>query len=370
MFSEPHSTKQIEDCVAWAARGRRRRRSSTPPPAGSAATARSASRSSRCAGRSAARSRSLHGTRGPDPAVGDRRAAGRADRRLAGPARGRRARPARPGPGAGQPADRRVRRRGWRPRRRGARRGRAPRAAGPAALYLSSPIGLGHARRDVAIAGSCGSAPRTWRSTGWPSTRSPACWPTPGRRVHPASAWLANETGAHRGRVRRARPARVPGDPPDGRDPGRTTSWCSPTSSPSERLRPGRRRRGLGRRLLPAREPGAQAVRLRLADRLRRLAADARGRRPRGRADRRLQRRDDRAAGPVPAGARPVGLRRQPRGRRGRRLRPRPAADPRLDGGELRLRRLRHRLRPRAAARHGGAAPGAGRRRPASGCAW
>ena len=65
------------------------------------------------------------------------------------------------------------------------------------------------------------------------------------------------------------------------------------------RLRPGGRRRGLGRRPLPAREPRAQAVRVRLDDGLRRLAADARRRPARGGADRRLQRRDDRAARPV-----------------------------------------------------------------------
>ena len=45
-----------------------------------------------------------------------------------------------------------------------------------------------------------------------------------------------------------------------------------------------------------------------------------------GGADRRLQRRDDRAARPLRRAARPVDLRRQPRRRRARRLRPRPAA--------------------------------------------
>ena len=45
----------------------------------------------------------------------------------------------------------------------------------------------------------------------------------------------------------------------------------------------------------------------------------------RGRAHRRLQRRDDRAARPVPAPARPVDLRRRPRRHRPRHVRPRPA---------------------------------------------
>ena len=47
-----------------------------------------------------------------------------------------------------------------------------------------------------------------------------------------------------------------------------------------------------------------------------------------------------------PRAARPGDLRRRPRRHRPRRVRARPAADPRLDGAALRLRRLRHRLRP------------------------
>jgi pimeloyl-ACP methyl ester carboxylesterase len=75
------------------------------------------------------------------------------------------------------------------------------------ALYLSSPIGLGHARRDVAIA-------RELRRQ------------VPGLEVD----WLAQdpvtrvleaegERIPHRVRVGRARPARLPGHPPHGRDP-------------------------------------------------------------------------------------------------------------------------------------------------------
>ena len=90
-------------------------------------------------------------------------------------------------------------------------------------------------------------------------------------------------------------------------------------------LRPLDRRRGLGARLLPAREPGAEARGVRLADRLRRLAADGRRRRARGVPDRRLQRRDDRAHRPLPAAARPGGVRRQPGRRRPRLVRARPA---------------------------------------------
>ena len=102
--------------------------------------------------------------------------------------------------------------------------------------------------------------------------------------------------------------------------------------------------------------PEQKRARVRVADRLRRLAADGGRRRARGVPDRRLQRRDDRAHRALPAGARPRDLRRRRRRRRAGPLRPRAAGDPRLDLAALRLRRLRHRLRsgrvrrPRAAA--------------------
>ena len=105
------------------------------------------------------------------------------------------------------------------------------------------------------------------------------------------------------------------------------------------RVRPRHRRRGVGRRLLPPREPGAQAHGLRLDDRLRRLAPDARRRRAGGVPDGRLQRRDDRAHRALPAHARPGDLRRRPRRHRARRLRARPAGDPRLDRAALRVLR-------------------------------
>ena len=52
-----------------------------------------------------------------------------------------------------------------------------------------------------------------------------------------------------------------------------------------------------------------------------------------------------------PRAPRPGDLRRQPRRHRARRVRAGPAADPRLDRAALRLRRLRDRLRPRASSR-------------------
>ena len=76
----------------------------------------------------------------------------------------RRPAPAGPAPGGTEPAgggDRQAQAATW------VRSGRRPRRA----LFLSSPIGLGHARRDVAIAAELASAARTSRSTGWPSIR-------------------------------------------------------------------------------------------------------------------------------------------------------------------------------------------------------
>ncbi|RDI34499.1 alpha/beta fold hydrolase [Lentzea flaviverrucosa] len=74
------------------------------------------------------------------------------------------------------------------------RRTRTSRTRPPRALYLSSPIGLGHARRDLAIASELRRLhPRL--QVDWlaqhPVTEvlGPA-----GERVHPASAWLAGES--------------------------------------------------------------------------------------------------------------------------------------------------------------------------------
>ncbi|RHA44249.1 alpha/beta hydrolase [Cellulomonas rhizosphaerae] len=65
----------------------------------------------------------------------------------------------------------------------------------PRALYLSSPIGLGHAQRDVAIAAALREQ-RPELQIDWlaqhPVTHVLA---QHGERVHPASAWLRNESG-------------------------------------------------------------------------------------------------------------------------------------------------------------------------------
>jgi pimeloyl-ACP methyl ester carboxylesterase/predicted glycosyltransferase len=74
------------------------------------------------------------------------------------------------------------------------RRARTPRRR-KRVLYLSSPIGLGHVRRDLAIAGEL-RAQHPALEVDWLS-QSPVTefLQRAGERVHPASAWLASESG-------------------------------------------------------------------------------------------------------------------------------------------------------------------------------
>ena len=95
------------------------------------------------------------------------------------------------------------------------RRSRAPRV-----LYLSSPIGLGHVRRDLAVARALREE-RPDVEVEW-LTQSPVAefLVQAGETLHPASRAPGQRVDALRVRVRRARPARVPGGPPDGRGAG------------------------------------------------------------------------------------------------------------------------------------------------------
>ena len=168
------------------------------------------------------------------------------------------------------------------------------------ALYVSSPIGLGHARRDVAIADELRKLHPDLEIEWLAQHPVTAVLEERGERIHPASAGLANESAHMRSESaghelncfqawRRMDEILVANFMIFERDRARRA------------VRPLDRRRGLGGRLLPAREPRAQVGRLCVADGLRRLATDARGRRARGIAGRRLQRRDDRAHRPLPA---------------------------------------------------------------------
>ena len=267
----------------------------------------------------------------------------RGDRRRAGGTRRRRPLSPRPPPRALQRADCTTSPRG----RTGARAHAAPwrRAVRrpKRALYVSSPIGLGHAWRDVAIAREL-RALHPDLQIDWlaqdPVTRvlRRAAASTSTRR----GRWLANES-RHIAAESREHELNV------------FQAWRRMDEIllanfmvfrdvvREGALRPLDRRRGLGARLLPAREPRAQDGPVLLPDRLRGLAADARGRRRRGAAHGRLQRRDDRADRPLPQRARPGDLRRRGRGRRSPRLRRRPAGDPPVGPGPLRVQRLRPR---------------------------
>ena len=283
--------------------------------------------------------------RGRGPLAGVGRHACRADGRRHGRARGLRACAACPRPGEGQPAPARFRLARAAGRPLGARP--VTPQAGPVHLVADRARPRPARRRDRRRAP--GAAPRARdrlarSASGHRGARGP-------RRAHPPGECRPGERIApHRVGVGGARPPLLPGLAADGRDPVRELHGLP---RPRSRLpvRPLDRRRGLGARLLPARESGAEVGCLRLAHGLRRLAADAGRRRARGAADGGLQRGDDRAHRALSPAARPGDLRRRRRGRRPRRIRPRAAADPRLDGAALRVRRLRDRVRPRGVRR-------------------
>ena len=96
-------------------------------------------------------------------------------------------------------------------------------------LFLSSPIGLGHARRDLAIADELRKRHPDVEIEWLAQHPVTAVLEAAGERVHPASRWLANESAHIEARGRGARPARVPGRARDGRDPASRTSRCSTT---------------------------------------------------------------------------------------------------------------------------------------------
>ena len=125
---------------------------------------------------------------------------------------------ARARPGQRQPAAARVRRAAGAAAGAGARGRRARRAR---ALYISSPIGLGHARRDVAIADELRRL-HPDLEIDWLAQHPVTARARGARRAHPPGQRRAGQrVGAHRGESRRARPALLPGAAPHGRDPGR-----------------------------------------------------------------------------------------------------------------------------------------------------
>ena len=179
------------------------------------------------------------------------------------------------------------------------------------ALYVSSPIGLGHAWRDIAIAREL-RALHPDLQIDWlaqdPVTR---VLETCGETIHPASALLANESRHIAAESRehelnvfqawRRMDEILLANFMVFRDLVRDEPYDLWIGDEAWELD-----------YYLHENPELKTARLRLPDRLRRLAADARGRRRRGAPDRRLQRRDDRADRALPPRARPRDLRRRP----------------------------------------------------------
>ena len=206
------------------------------------------------------------------------------------------------------------------------------------ALYLSSPIGLGHARRDLAIARELRrqvpGLEIDWLAQD-PVTR---VLEAEGERIHPASAWLANESAhieresaehdLHAFQAIRRMDEILVANFMVFHDVVREQPYDLWVGDEAWELD-----------YFLHENPEEKRAAYVLADRLRGLAAHARRGRARGVPDRRLQRRDDRAHRPLPAAARPGGVRRQPRRHRARPVRPRAAGDPGVGRGPLRLLR-------------------------------
>ncbi len=188
-FNEPHSSKQIEDCIGWALE--------TDPETLADTTRGIGLRLQDRELRGDLRARALPDARdprrrGPGPPAcpgrgarrGDRRASwSRCKARATSPTRATRSRStcccASSSTAAGRPPPP-----GGAPVRAGGARSTSPRRSASATRSATS-------RSPT----SCASSTPTSRSTGSRSTRSPRCSRRRGERIHPASAELANESG-------------------------------------------------------------------------------------------------------------------------------------------------------------------------------
>ncbi len=258
VFTEPHSTKQREDAIGWALE---------TDPETLVATQLAPRFPDEASVRELTGPRPLPDPRDPRtrrrrPPARLRRRARRADRRRARDPRGLGSQPPGSRPREGQPAAARFRRAHAAGRqgmgsshRTGWSRGRSRRKR---ALYISSPIGLGHAQRDVAIAEELRKL-HPDLEIDW-LAQNPVTQGARGRgRADPSGQRASRQRVApHRVGVGRARPALLPGLAADGRDPGRQLHGL-PRPRRGGAVRPLDRRRGVGARLLPAREPGAEA---------------------------------------------------------------------------------------------------------------
>ena len=275
LFCEPHSTKQREDAVGWAME--------TSPETVLAHDGRAAGVIVKGGHRAVAAAGALPGagdSRGPGPlpAAVVERADRRADRGRPARRGGRGALPARPRAGGRQPCDPRLRATGSAQDLPPPRRWTRPLDRRRRVLYLSSPIGLGHARRDLAVADELRKLHPDLQVDWLAQHPVTELLARRGERIHPASAFLASESRHLEGECAEHdlhvfQAARR-------MDEIMISNFMVFSDLVARRaLRPLGGRRGVGRGLFPAREPRAQAGALCLADRFRRLAADARRRR-------------------------------------------------------------------------------------------
>ena len=171
--------------------------------------------------------------------------------------------PARPRPGAGQPRDPRVRR-AVRPaagEAAGPHLGAGPHAGAARALPVLTDRPRARPPRRGGRRRAARAATPTSRSTGSPRTRSPGCSPharrarppgvaPPGQRVRPRRARVrASTTCTRSSAIRRMDEILV------------NNFMVFDELVEARALRPRHRRRGLGRRLLPAREPASSSGR-------------------------------------------------------------------------------------------------------------
>ena len=240
---EPHSTKQLEDAVEYALRDHGR---GDGRGRGRRALRRDAPRRPSAAARRPLPGAGRRGHRGPVPAARPLRHGGPADRRRAAGARGRRAPADGPRAGRGQPRRQGVRGPGHRDRA-------ALRAPGPGARPADRHGCSTSPRRSGSgtSAATSRSPARCGRQR--PDVRGRVADPVPRRRLPragrrgraPGVAVPGQRVGAPRVRVRRARPARVPGRAPDGRGAGqqlhgvRRAGRATSTSTCGSATRPG-----------------------------------------------------------------------------------------------------------------------------------
>ncbi len=184
-----------------------------------------------------------------------RQGAGEGDGRQAAGDRGRRPPPRGAAPGRGEPRDPRVRRSLLPPRARRSTGRAAGRARCTSARRSASATPAATSRSPASCARWSPTSQIDWLAQD-PVTR---VLEAEGERIHPASAHLANESAHIESESAEHDLHVLPGDPAHGRDPDRELHGLRRRRQ-RDAVRPLDRRRGLGARLPPAREPSAESA--------------------------------------------------------------------------------------------------------------